>query len=117
MQCKCTGLTKYANVSTYIPTYTKPRCVSRLSEPTYVCVKSFRKKKKEFKTALMTSLVLLLQILKSNVVFYMYVLELLILFQVVFVTLSGYQNFCCFFKNFFIISSIFLSRRYISDFF
>ena len=22
MQCKCTGLTKYANVSAYIPTYT-----------------------------------------------------------------------------------------------
>ena len=35
MQCKCTGLTKYANVSAYIPTYTdlvRPQSVHKISE-------------------------------------------------------------------------------------
>ena len=41
MQCKCTGLTKYANVSAYIPTYTdlvRPQSVTKYLRLTLVFV-------------------------------------------------------------------------------
>ena len=69
---QCTGLTKYANVSAYIPTYTslvRPDAYPDLESPTmYVWNLLVKKKKlnKEFKTALMTSFILLLTMSQLN---------------------------------------------------
>ena len=71
MQCKCTGLTKYANVSAYIPTFTdlvSPGAYPDLVSPSYffdirslICDQfTHLFVKKEFKAALMTSFILLL---------------------------------------------------------
>ena len=75
MQCKCTGLTKYANVSSYIPTFAdlvSPGVYTDLASPSelfdirvfigdyfsHLFVK--KKNNKGFKIALMTSFILLL---------------------------------------------------------
>ena len=75
MQCKCTGLTKYANVSSYIPTFAdlvSPGVYTDLVSPSelfdirvfigdyfpHLFVK--KKNNKGFKIALMTSFILLL---------------------------------------------------------
>ena len=64
MQCKRAGLTKYANVSAYIPTYTdlaSPGAYPDLVSPPMFVQNLFVKNKiKEFKTVLMASFILLL---------------------------------------------------------
>ena len=63
MQCKCTGLTRYANVSAYIPAYTdlvSPGAYPDLVSPPMYVWNLFVEKNKEFKTALITSFILLL---------------------------------------------------------
>ena len=63
MQCKCTGLTKYANVSAHIPTYIdllSPGAYPELVGPPMYVWNLFVKKTKEFKAALITSFILLL---------------------------------------------------------